>query len=194
MSMWEDSSNCHQIGFEYEYYSGSGGSSTTHSRVNVVGNGTNGQTITGAAKVTTCSFLSNGNVGIGTMTPSYNLEVNGTFYVSGNDGFSGMVVAFTGERSGTITATSTYSYGSSATSNHGPSMVKAGTVIGISFSSSTTATGTIKLYNDNSATSTVLDFGTYDPPSGTILVNTGYTTTNYSFSAGDRLNLRLTNF
>ena len=86
---WEDSVNTHQIGLEYDYYTGSGGETSSHSRINFVSNAINDEDITGAGKLTTMSVLSNGNVGIGTRGPSEKLEVEGNTLVNGNLTVSG---------------------------------------------------------------------------------------------------------
>ena len=74
---WEDGSNDHQIGLEFDYYTGSGGTGTTHSRINFVSNATLNAGINDTGKQTTMSVLSNGNVGIGTTDPNHKLEVSG---------------------------------------------------------------------------------------------------------------------
>jgi hypothetical protein len=74
---WEDSSNDHQIGLEFDYYTGSGGTGTTHSRINFVSNATRDVEIDGTGKQTMMSVLSNGNVGIGLTNPTYKLHVSG---------------------------------------------------------------------------------------------------------------------
>jgi len=80
---WEDSVNTHQIGLEYDYYTGSGGETSSHSRINFVSNAINDEDITGAGKLTTMSVLSNGNVGIGIKGPSEKLEVDGNTVIKG---------------------------------------------------------------------------------------------------------------
>jgi hypothetical protein len=74
---WEDSSNDHQIGLEFDYYTGSGGTGTTHSRINFVSNATRDVEIDGTGKQTMMSVLSNGNVGIGLDAPLNNFQVRG---------------------------------------------------------------------------------------------------------------------
>jgi hypothetical protein len=72
---WEDGTNDHQIGLEFDYYTGSGGTGTTHSRINFVSNATLNTDINGSGKQTMMSVLSNGNVGIGTTDPKTRLHV-----------------------------------------------------------------------------------------------------------------------
>ena len=71
---WNDAGNDHQIGFEFDYYTGSGGTSTTHSRLNFVSNAELNETIDGSGKQTMMSVLSNGKVGIGTTNPVMPLD------------------------------------------------------------------------------------------------------------------------
>lgn len=72
---WEDTANTHQIGLEFNYYTGTGSETSTHSRINFVSNAKNNQDITEAGKLTTMSILSNGNVGIGTDNPVTRLQI-----------------------------------------------------------------------------------------------------------------------
>jgi predicted small secreted protein len=74
---WSGANNDHSIGTEYNYYTGSGGEGTTHSRINFVSNSINNEDINGSGKQTMMSVLSNGRVGIGTSQPTEKLEVYG---------------------------------------------------------------------------------------------------------------------
>ncbi|MCP4482852.1 MAG: hypothetical protein GY817_08985 [bacterium] len=59
-AVWEDGSNNHQIGFEFDYYTGSGGTGTTHSRIYVISNAADHQAINGANAQRLIAFYSNG--------------------------------------------------------------------------------------------------------------------------------------
>ena len=83
-SHWEDGNNDHQIGLEFDYYTGTGGTGTTHSRINFISNATLNTAINGTGKVTMMSVLSNGRVGIGTIWPGYTLDVAGDINYSGS--------------------------------------------------------------------------------------------------------------
>jgi len=72
---WADGANTHAIGIEFDYYTGSGTQTSTHSRINFVSNAILGEDIYDAGKLTTMSVLSNGNVGIGTDSPDTNLHI-----------------------------------------------------------------------------------------------------------------------
>jgi hypothetical protein len=74
-TQWTDASNDHSIGLEFDYYTGSGGTGSTHSRLNVISNAALNESIYDSGKLITASFLSNGNVGIGVTSPTYPLEV-----------------------------------------------------------------------------------------------------------------------
>ena len=95
---WEDGNNDHQIGLEFDYYTGSGGTGAEHSRINFVSNATRNVEINGSGKQTMMSVLSSGNVGIGTTNPGEKLTVNGNLDftpVYGNQGDSnksGMII------------------------------------------------------------------------------------------------------
>jgi hypothetical protein len=82
---WEDSLNDHQIGLEFDYYTGNGGTGTTHSRINFISNATRNTVINGTGKQTMMSVLSNGRVGIGTKSPKSKLDV----YQGSNRAFGG---------------------------------------------------------------------------------------------------------
>jgi hypothetical protein len=80
---WEDSLNDHQIGLEFDYYTGSGGTGTTHSRINFISNATRDTVINGTGKQAMMSVLSNGNVGIGTTNPTSKLHIETSSTSSG---------------------------------------------------------------------------------------------------------------
>jgi hypothetical protein len=73
---WEDALNDHSIGMEFDYYAGSGGTGTTHSRLNFVSNATLNEEVNGSGKQTMMTVLSNGNVGIGVTSPTYKLDIH----------------------------------------------------------------------------------------------------------------------
>jgi hypothetical protein len=81
---WEDSLNDHQIGLEFDYYTGSGGTGTTHSRINFISNATRDTVINGTGKQAMMSVLSNGNVGIGTTSPDAKLHIETSSTSSGS--------------------------------------------------------------------------------------------------------------
>ena len=95
---WEDTLNDHSIGMEFDYYAGTGGTGTTHSRLNFVSNATLNEEINGSGKQTMMSVLSNGNVGIGVANPSYNLHVDGITRLN----------AYSGSSSGTFSGSGTF--------------------------------------------------------------------------------------
>jgi len=60
LTCWQDSSNTHQIGFEFDYYTGSGNTTTTHSRVSIISNANNDEAINDSGKFRAQDFYSNG--------------------------------------------------------------------------------------------------------------------------------------
>lgn len=149
------------------------------------------QTGTNGTLTTRMVVADDGNVGIATSDPSKNLEVNGTFLVSGNDGFSGMVCSFVGELS-TVSDNTKFSYGDGSNSSRGITMVKSGTVIGMSCSTSNTSYMEVELYKNNGVTSQTITQGTFVAPPGDGYTGalSAYATKNYAFAAGDTLMLR----
>jgi len=124
----------------------------------------------------------NGNVGIGTNNPSNKLEVNGTFNVTGNNGFSGSVVAFAGERNSSTGSTNLYSYGNgNNTLGTGILQPASGRVIAISYKANSNASNLyVQVLKNNSGSSAAQLYVNNN--------NSAYTTsTTLTFNAGDYL-------
>jgi len=135
----------------------------------------------------------NGNVGIGTNNPSHNLEVNGTFEVTGNGGFSGMMVAFNCESNGSMTEGEKFSFGDGSTSHQGARMPKSGSVKATTVWSNGAGAYSLRLYKNGSLVHTG-NMGTWSSPpmgSGWTTTNGSTFTMNVTFSAGDRLWLQV---
>jgi hypothetical protein len=128
-----------------------------------------------------------GSVGVGTSDPQRTLDVDGTFKVRGNDGFSGTVVAYNCERNGNYTTSNDdvrMAYGNGSSSAHGPTMPKNGTVLALTFSASANSgSGQLHLMGNDSET------GDYITCNST--TNMNIAEGMYNFSAGDRLGMKL---
>jgi len=129
-----------------------------------------------------------GDVGIGTSSPDRKLDVNGTFKVRGNDGFSGAVCVYNCERNGNVTTSSgshnkQMAWGNGSSSTHGVTMPKNGTVLGITFSATANSNCQLHLTDNNAET------GDYISTTSTNATNIAEGMHN--FSAGDRLGLKL---
>ena len=134
-----------------------------------------------------------GNVGIGTTNPSHKLEVNGTFEVTGNGGFSGMMVAFNCESYGSMTNGKKFSFGNGSTSHQGARMPKSGSVKATTVWSNGAGAYSLRLYKNGSLVHTG-NMGYWSSPpqgSGWITTNGSTFTMNVTFSAGDRLWLQV---
>jgi len=126
--------------------------------------------------------LRNSRVGIGTNNPSSKLEVNGTFNVTGNNGFSGSVVAFAGERNSSTGSTNLYSYGNgNNTLGTGILQPASGRVIAISYKANSNASNLyVQVLKNNSGSSAAQLYVNNN--------NSAYTTsTTLTFNAGDYL-------
>jgi hypothetical protein len=128
-----------------------------------------------------------GSVGVGISSPERTLDVDGTFKVRGNDGFSGAVVAYNCERNGNYTTSNDdvrMAYGNGSSSAHGPTMPKNGTVLALTFSASAnTGSGQLHLMGNDGETG---DYITCDSTT-----NMNIAEGMHNFSAGDRLGMKL---
>ena len=127
---------------------------------------------------------------------SGDVSISGGLNVSGNSGFSGNICSFVGEINSSAATSKMFAYGNGSSSIDGATMPAAGKVIAITISSTTNTHCIIELYKNGSATNKKLTVGSWSGgggpgDGGTVLGGkSGSTTsTNYSFSAGDRLAL-----
>jgi len=60
LTCWQDSNNTHQMGLKFDYYSGSGATSNTHTRIDFVSNAQNDQAINDGGMYTSHRFYSSG--------------------------------------------------------------------------------------------------------------------------------------
>jgi len=117
---------------------------------------------------------------------SGNTEVSGNFKVTGNDGFSGAVVAYNCERNGSYTTANDdirMAYGNGSSGAHGPTMPKNGTVLGLTFSASGNSSCQLHLMDNDSETG--------DYISATSTTATNIAEGMHNFSAGDRIGMKL---
>jgi len=75
---WESTGNTHSIGMHFDYYTGTGTTSTTHSRIRFISNAEDNEAIYGTGKQDMMTILSNGNVGIGEISPTMRLSLGAT--------------------------------------------------------------------------------------------------------------------
>jgi len=60
LTCWQDANNTHQMGMKFDYYTGSGGTANTHTRIDFVSNAQNDQAINDGGMYTSHRFYSNG--------------------------------------------------------------------------------------------------------------------------------------
>jgi len=60
LACWQDASNTHQMGMKFDYYTGSGGTANTHSRLDFISNAQNDQAINDGGMYTSHKFFSSG--------------------------------------------------------------------------------------------------------------------------------------
>jgi len=150
--------------------------------------GTNSDQVNEGSFTTDMYMDKDGNLGLGTTTPLRKLDVDGTFKVRGNDGFSGAVCVYNCERNGNHTTSSgshnkQMAWGNGSSATHGITMPKNGTVLGLTFSASANSSCQLHLTDNNAET-------------GDYITATSTTSTNiaegmHNFSAGDRIGMKL---
>ena len=60
LTCWQDANNTHQMGMKFDYYTGSGGTANTHSRLDFISNAQNDQAINDGGMYTSHKFFSSG--------------------------------------------------------------------------------------------------------------------------------------
>jgi hypothetical protein len=133
-----------------------------------------------------------GRVGIGTNSPLYNLHVSGTFRATANNNFTGRILSFNCEKNGTASAGAVLSFGNGSTGHRGVVMPTACVLQSITSSSSNLSAFALRVYKNNSSTSTLYEHGTpFTAPFFTTIYNDYDNNFSLSLAAGDQVKIVL---